>query len=168
MQREDPLASIIEREVELLGFELVRLDLFTRARRRIVRIFIDEPERGVTIDDCVAVTKALGLVLDGADLFTGPYNIEVSSPGADRPLVKPEHFKRFAGHGARIEYAAAEGLKQTVTGEIVGLRGDGVVVRAEGGEISIPFAGIIRANLHGESWPIDRKREPRRRAPRSD
>lgn len=168
MQREDPLASLIEREVELLGYELVRLDLFRRGRRRVIRIFIDEPERSVTIEDCVRVTKSLGLVLDGSELMAESYNLEVSSPGIDRPLVKPEHFARFVGHGVRIEFTDAAGEKRTLTGEIGSLSGDDVIVRSDGVETSIPLAGIIRANLHGEAWPIERKRERRRRGRGSD
>jgi len=162
MSTGDALNSVIEREIELLGYELVRLDSFARGRRRVLRIFIDEPERSVTIDDCVRVTKALGLVLDASDLIPGPYNLEVSSPGIDRPLVRPEHFTRFAGHGVRIEYAERDGAKRTVIGELAGLAGGIITVREGGAESAIPLAAVLKANLHGETWEIGKKHERRR------
>lgn len=168
MSTVDALNSVIEREVEMLGYELVRLDHAARGRRRVIRVFIDEPERGVTIDDCVRVTKALGLVLDASSLVQGPYNLEVSSPGIDRPLTRPEHFSRFAGHGARIEYADEAGAKRTVIGELAGVSGGVVKVVVEGVDTAVPLAAVIRANLHGETWEIGRKQERRRHRRRSE
>jgi len=162
MSTGDALRSFIEREIEMLGYELVRLDHAARGRRRIIRIFIDEPERGVTIDDCVRVTKALGLVLDASTLVQGPYNLEISSPGIDRPLTRPEHFARFAGHGARIEYADETGAKRTVIGTLGGVLDKAVRVTADGDDLSIPLAAVMKANLHGESWEVGGKEERRR------
>lgn len=161
MSTEDALRQVVEREVEMLGYELLRLDHAARGRRRVIRVFIDEPERAVTIDDCVRVTKALGLVLDASSLVQGSYTLEVSSPGVDRSLTKPEHFARFAGHGARIEYTDEAGEKRTVIGELASISGGALRILTAGTEQAIPLAAIAKANLHGESWEIGGKGERR-------
>jgi ribosome maturation factor RimP len=162
MSAGDALHSVVEREVEMLGYELVRLDQASRGRRRVVRIFIDEPERGVTIDDCVRVTKALGLVLDASPVIDGPYTLEVSSPGIDRPLTRPEHYARFTGHGARIEYMDEAGTKRTVIGRLSGVSGGAVTIDVDGSDLTIPVESVHKANLHGETWEIGGKDERRR------
>jgi ribosome maturation factor RimP len=158
MNPDELLDSVVEKEVGLLGFELVKLDVITRGRRRVLRLFIDSPEGNVSVGDCVKVSKAVGFVLDGEELIQGAYNLEVSSPGINRPLVKPAHFERFKGHGARVEFSPGPGEKKTLIGEIARVDGAGVVILAEGSETEVPFDRIIKANLHGEKWDIGGKR----------
>ncbi|HVO77181.1 MAG TPA: ribosome maturation factor RimP, partial [Candidatus Bathyarchaeia archaeon] len=112
------LKGLVERELDGLGYELVKADAFLSGRRKTIRLFIDRPDGAVTIDDCVRVTKALGLALEGVETLPGPYNLEVSSPGFARALTKPAHFARFRGERARIEYLDAGGAKTTVVGMI--------------------------------------------------
>jgi ribosome maturation factor RimP len=154
---DEQLNAVVEKEVGLLGFELVKLDVITRGRRRVLRLFIDSPEGRVSVGDCVKVSKAVGFVLDGEELVQGSYNLEVSSPGINRPLVKPAHFERFTGHGARVEFSPGPGEKKTLIGEIVRTEGDGVVILADGKETPVPYDRIIKANLHGEKWDIGGK-----------
>jgi len=151
---DEGLSSVVEKEVGLLGYELVKLDLISRGRRLVLRLFIDREEGGVSVADCVKVSKAVGFVLEGEDMIQGPYNLEVSSPGINRPLVRPAHFERFTGHGARVEYSAGAGEKKTVIGEIAGISEDAVTVLAGGEQTAIRFDRIIKANLHGENWDI--------------
>jgi len=162
MKSTEDLQSILEREVELLGYEMIRLDSFSRGRKRVLRLFIDEPEKGITIDDCVRVTRALGLVLDGDEVIQGAYDLEVSSPGIDRPLVKPSHFERFAGHEAKVEHRTGDGSKRTVTGRIERVDGDSVTILHEGEEIRIGFDSLIKANLHGEKWDLGGKKKKKK------
>jgi len=164
MIQDERLSSVVEKEVGLLGYELVRLDLISRGRRSVLRLFIDRQDGSISVADCVKVTKAVGFVLEGEDMIQGPYNLEVSSPGINRPLVRPAHFERFTGHGARVEYTAGAGEKKTVIGEIAGVSEESVAIAAGGEETRIRFDRIIKANLHGENWDIggtkgrDRKR----------
>ena len=151
---DEQLSSVVEKEVDLLGCELVKLDVITRGRRRILRIFIDRLEGNVSVDDCVKVSKAVGFVLDGGELIQGAYNLEVSSPGINRPLVKLVHFERFTGHSARVEYFAGAGEKKTVIGEITRVEDGSVVILSEGDETAVGFDRIIKASLHGEKWDI--------------
>jgi ribosome maturation factor RimP len=153
------LEELLDRELEQLGYELVKLDISLRGRRKIIRIFIDHHERDVTLDNCVEVTKAVGFVLDGEDIMIGPYNLEVSSPGINRPLTKREHFERFRGKIARIEHRTGNGEKDTAIGELAGCEGDAVMVRRGDVETRIGFDTIVKANLHGEKWDIGKKKQ---------
>ena len=155
----DTVASLVEEELQGLGYELVKLDVSSRGKRRILRVFIDDPDRGVTIDDCVRVSKALGLALDGEDLIQGPYNLEVSTPGMNRPLTKREHYRRYAGKTARVEYIAGSGEKHSSIGKIERIENEDLILSNDKGEDRIPFESIIKANLHGEKWGTSEKRK---------
>ncbi len=154
MNPDEGLSSVVEKEVELLGFELVKLDVISRGRMKVLRLFIDGPEEGVSVGDCVKVSKAVGFMLEGGELIQGAFNLEVSSPGINRPLVKPAHFERFTGHGVRVEYFEGAREKKTVIGEIARVGEDSVVILSEGKETAVGFDRIIKASLHGEKWDI--------------
>ena len=121
---------------------------------KVLRLFIDGPEEGVSVRDCVKVSKAVGFVLEGEELIQGAFNLEVSSPGINRPLVKPAHYERFTGHGVRVEYSAGAGEKKVLFGEIARVVEDSVVILSEGKEEIVRFDRIIKASLHGEKWDI--------------
>jgi len=131
----------------MIGYELVKLEASFATRRKILRIFVDRSDRAVTIDDCVEVTKIISLVLDAEDIIPGPYTLEVSSPGVDRPLTKPKHFKRFIGSTAKIEYQDEEKGKVKLTGEIVGADDSEVTIEVSGEKINVGYGSIIKANL---------------------
>ena len=84
------------------GLELVDIEYRREPRGKILRIYIDR-EGGVTIGDCTTISRELGTLLDVYDVVPGPYNLEVSSPGLDRPLKKPRDFERFKGKKVRIK-----------------------------------------------------------------
>lgn len=105
-----------------------------------VRLFIDHPD-GVTLELCERVTHHL------AQLRT-TYSLEVSSPGLDRPLTRPEHFRRYLGRRARIR--TRDEAHRSVTGELVGATESDVTVAAPDGIVSIPYAEIRRSNLVGD------------------
>jgi len=116
---------------------------------RCLRVFIDHPD-GVTLELCERVTMLLGDLRER-------YSLEVSSPGSERPLTKPSHFRRFVGHKARVRTrhprpigAASDAAVRTVrsfTGELVGASEDEVTLAADGGVIAIPYSEIRRSNL---------------------
>jgi ribosome maturation factor RimP len=126
--------SQIEPDVEVLLAEVVG--------GKLVRLFIDHPD-GVTLDLCERVTKELPEVRE-------KYALEVSSPGADRPLTKPEHFRRFLGRRARVRTRGDHDGRRSFTGELLDAGADGVTVAAETGVVSIPYADIHRSNLLGD------------------
>jgi len=118
-------------EVELLAVERV-------AAERL-RLTIDHPD-GVSLQLCELVTKEL------RDLLA-KFALEVSSPGPERPLVKPEHFRRFIGSKARVRTRAPKDGHRSFTGELVGASDGEVTVAAEGGLVTIPYTEISRSNL---------------------
>ena len=105
-----------------------------------VRLFIDHPE-GVSLGLCERVTHHLAALRQ-------TYALEVSSPGLDRPLTRPEHFRRFLGRRARIR--TRDEAHSSVTGELVGATESDVTVAAPEGIVSIPYAEITRSNLVGD------------------
>jgi ribosome maturation factor RimP len=121
-----------EPEVEVLLAEVVG--------GNTVRLFIDHPS-GVSLDLCERVTKHLAPL-------RATHALEVSSPGPERPLTRPEHFRRFLGRRARIRTRDQE--HSSVTGELVGASDSDVTVAAPEGVVSIPYAEIRRSNLVGD------------------
>jgi ribosome maturation factor RimP len=107
-----------------------------------VRLFIDHPE-GVTLELCERVTSHLAPLRER-------YGLEVSSPGIDRPLVKPEHFRRFVGRRARVRTRGDHDGRRNFTGELLGATDDAVTVAADTGVVRIAYADIHRSNLLGE------------------
>jgi ribosome maturation factor RimP len=104
-----------------------------------LRLFIDHPD-GVSLDLCERVTHELGDVRER-------YALEVSSPGRQRPLTKPDHFRRFVGRRARVRTRDAEEGRRSYTGELVGASREAVTIAADGGVVSIPYDAIQRSNL---------------------
>ncbi len=104
-----------------------------------LRLFIDHPD-GVTFAHCEQVTNLLSEYREN-------YTLEVSSPGADRPLTKPQHFRRFLGQRARLRLREARDGHGSVTGELVGVSDDDVTIAAGEGVVSIPYEQIARSNL---------------------
>jgi ribosome maturation factor RimP len=104
-----------------------------------IRLVIDHPG-GVDIALCERVTQHLSEL-------RSEYALEVSSPGPERPLTKPHHFRRFVGRRARVRTRAEHGGRKTFTGELVGATDQEVTVAADTGVVSIPYADINRSNL---------------------
>ena len=123
--------SGVEPDVEVLLVEQ------TAAGR--LRLFIDHP-KGVDLALCERVTRELGELLE-------QYSLEVSSPGPARPLVKPNHFRRFIGRRVRVRTRTEHDGRRSFTGELVGATDDQVTVAADEGIVSIPYADINRSNL---------------------
>ena len=104
-----------------------------------LRLFIDHPD-GVTLEVCERVSGRLGELRDR-------YALEVSSPGQDRPLTKPQHFSRFLGRQAQVRLREATEGHRSVTGELVGVSDSDVTIASGGGVVTIPFEQIARSNL---------------------
>ena len=103
MQVKHYLTEMLEPVIEKLGYECVRIMTIGQANPTL-QIMIDKTDdTEITVDDCAKVSRALSEVLDEKDPITDKYNLEVSSPGLDRPLTKPVHFMKFAGTEVKIE-----------------------------------------------------------------
>ncbi|NUM54334.1 MAG: ribosome maturation factor RimP [Candidatus Hydrogenedentes bacterium] len=128
------------------GFELVELEFAGQGGRGILRLYVDR-EGGVTLDDCVAVSQVLGPVLDAAEFLTDSYVLEVSSPGVDRPVRKPEDFERFAGERVTLKSAMPVDGRKKFKGVIRGVVDGAVSVECDGQVYAIAFENVQRANL---------------------
>jgi len=123
-----------EPEVEVLLAEVVG--------GRLVRLFVDHP-KGVTLELCERITKLLPDVRER-------YGLEVSSPGPERPLSKPDHFRRYVGRRARVRTRGSQHGHSSFTGELLGATDDAVTVAADTGVVSIAYSDIQRSNLVGD------------------
>lgn len=119
------IADIIEPQVEAMGFRLVRV-IHSGRDGGTVQIMAERPDGSMTVGDCAILSRGLGPALDAADPIADSYRLEVSSPGIDRPLVRPSDFSAFAGHEARIELKQPVEGRKRFRGEIEGFE-DGEV-----------------------------------------
>lgn len=153
------LHSLVEPVVAAHGLDLVDVELRGEGGGRVLRVFIDKPE-GVTLADCEAVSQDLNPLLDVEDpLGGGGYTLEVSSPGLDRKLTRPEDFRRFAGQRVRVRTRTPVGEpgRSNFTGELLGLDAGAVRLRLENrAEAVIQWDNVHEARL-APSWPAPRK-----------
>lgn len=132
--------------VESLGYELVGVEFLAQGHNGLLRVYIDS-EDGITLDDCQKVSHQLSGVLDVEDVIRGHYNLEVSSPGLDRPLFAPEHFERFAGQQVKLRLAVPTQGRRNLRGVLLGMSDGNVRLRVDGEDMMVPFSAIDRANL---------------------
>ena len=141
------IAAIIEPSLEAMGYRLVRVALLG-ARWATLQIMAERrDEAAMSVADCAEISRSISALLDVADPIAGAYMLEVSSPGIDRPLVRPEDYDRFAGFEAKIELAQPLSGRKRFRGRLLGRAGDTVRLIGEAGEVSLPFALITRAKL---------------------
>lgn len=139
--------ELVEPIVAGLGLELVDVSYGSEQGRWILRLTIDGPG-GVTLDDCQRVSEAVDGPLDEADPIPGSYYLEVSSPGLDRPLVKPADYVRFAGRQVRVRTVEPIDGRRNWQGRLDGLHGEDVLLTlADGRQVRLPLAAIGRARL---------------------
>jgi len=128
------------------GVELVHVEYQREAGGRILRMYIDKPG-GVTLDDCADISRQAGDILDVHFDYEGSYRLEVSSPGADRPLVKLKDFERFTGERVRIRIASPLNGRKNFTGILLGVSNGDVKLAVDDRTIPIPFTEITKARL---------------------
>jgi ribosome maturation factor RimP len=151
--KEDQQAQI-HRQVEEIceslvvseGMELVDLEYRREGPRWVLRLFIDK-DGGVNIDDCARISRELGDLLDVKDVIPQAYVLEVSSPGLNRRIRKKEDFSRFVGEKVQLWLVSPKDGRRKIVGDLVGVEGEEVVVRATEGRFSVALEDIARANL---------------------
>lgn len=142
----EELSRLLEPTVERLGYELCDLELKLGGRDGIVRLFIDKPD-GITLDDCETVSRQVSAVLDVEDPVPGNYALEVSSPGLDRRLKKPEHFQRFLGEDVRIKLRTPLDGRRNYRGALSAADNENVEVVVDGQTHTLPIERIETARL---------------------
>lgn len=151
------LLELLDPVAETVGYEIVRLRMMGGAARRTLQIMAERPDGEMNVDDCAALSRAVGDVLDAADIVSGDYVLEVSSPGIDRPLTRLKDFEAWEGYEAKLELdRLADGRKRfrgvlagIETGSEVGSEGGAVCIDLEGEDDTtvIPFDWITEAKL---------------------
>ncbi len=143
----DRVVSVIEPALAAMGYEIVLVRILSHPRRTL-QITIDRTDGAiVTVDDCTDASRAISALLDVEDVVPGSYDLELSSPGIDRPLTRPKDFERYAGQVARIEVDPAVEGRKRFRGNLLGIRGDAVRIDVDADEYAIPFGSIERAKL---------------------
>lgn len=145
------LAALTLSTIEGMGFRLVRLRLMGGGRPTL-QVMAERPDGSMEVDDCAELSRALSALLDVEDPIEGEYVLEVSSPGIDRPLTRPEDFERYAGFEAKLELAEPIDGRKRFRGRLAGVEGEGAAVAvaiegAEFGAASAPFAALADAKL---------------------
>ena len=151
MSVHDDLSRLIRPVVETMGFEYVGLEYLSNPKNRLVRIYIDREPEGISIDDCADVSNEVSACLDVEDPISGHYSLEVSSPGVERPLFEPAHYRQFLGERARVHLFApmegSYGSRRKLVGRILEADDSQVVMEVDGDRVTVSFNDIRRANL---------------------
>jgi ribosome maturation factor RimP len=144
LKSRDGLMELLAPSVEGMGYELVGLEF--DGHQRVLRVFIDRPE-GITLDDCSAVSYQISGILDVEDPIPGRYQLEISSPGMDRPLYLLAHYERFKGEMVKLQLSRMLDGRRRFKGRIDGVEDDWVLLSDDEAHYSIPFELIEKARL---------------------
>lgn len=140
------LQKLVEPVVSAMGYELVGMEHLSRAGSALIRIYIDQAA-GITLDDCEKVSHQVSGIFDVEDPINGPYTLEVSSPGLDRPLFNAAHFARFIGRDARLRLHAPMDGRRNFRGTILSVSGEEVRMVVDGVEFTLQLSNVETANL---------------------
>lgn len=147
----EKVAAIAERVGRSEGIEIVDVELLGGGRSRVLRIYIDRPG-GITHEHCELISRQVGTILDVEDVVPGgSYNLEVSSPGLERKLSKPEDFQRFAGRKARVTLRVPVENRRHWEGRLAGCQAGVVTLEPEpGSQVRFELSLVEKANLKFE------------------
>ncbi|MEM9256581.1 MAG: ribosome maturation factor RimP [Pseudomonadota bacterium] len=148
--KEQQLVDLLQATVEALGFELWGVEYLAQGKHSVVRVYIDRPD-GVTVDDCATVSDQVGSVLDVEDPVTGEYTLEVSSPGIDRLLFKPEQYQGYIGEWVELRLRSAFDGRRKFKGILKGLEGEDVVIQVDDHEYLLPHGTIEKARVQPQA-----------------
>lgn len=144
--KEQQIQQMLEPTVAALGFDLWGVEYLSQGRHSVLRVYI-EHEKGISVDDCAAVSEQISGVLDVEDPITGEYTLEVSSPGMDRLLFKLEQFPAYVGEWVELRLRSAFEGRRKFKGIIKGIEGEDVVVHVDDHEYLLPHSVIEKARV---------------------
>ncbi len=142
----EKLYRLIQPVVTGLGYELVGMEFSAGHGNGLLRIYIDSLD-GVDIDACQRVSYQVSGLLDVEDPIPGQYNLEVSSPGMDRPLFDKAHFERFAGCQVKLQTQIPYNGRRKFKGLLQGVEGEQVVIEQDGETVKLPLTEVEQARL---------------------
>ncbi|WP_334128505.1 ribosome maturation factor RimP [Sneathiella sp.] len=143
----DKIAQLITPSLTDLGYELVRVRL-TGGDKKVLQIMAEKADGTMTIEDCAEVSEVVSALLDVEDPISGAFDLEVSSPGIDRPLTREKDFERWAGFEAKVELDAAVDGQRRYRGVLGGIRDGLILLRTDDGhDKELPFSDVRTAKL---------------------
>ncbi len=146
----DKMIELLEPMADAHGLDLVDVEVAGTRKNPILRVFLDIPEGGITLDDLAEAQEWVDAAVENLDPFPDGYTLEVSSPGIDRPLRRPADFERFAGARCKIRLKPGE-ARANFTGQLKGMDGEDVLVEDDEGACHrLPLARIKKAHTIGE------------------
>jgi len=140
------VADLIDPVITNMGYELLGIEYGDQGRGALLRIYIDHDD-GIKLDDCVAVSRRVSAILDVEDLIAGHYDLEVSSPGLDRPLFSEEQYKRYLSHKVKIVMAIPQMGRKRFTGILKGIAEGIVEIEVDNEIYDLPYAEIASGRL---------------------
>lgn len=143
---EQRLNQMLEAPILALGFELWGIEFVRAGKHSTLRVYIDHQD-GITVENCAEVSHQVSSILDVEDPITTEYNLEVSSPGMDRILFKPEQYARYIGEQLNLTLRIAVNNRRKFKGVISRVDGDNLLLSVDGNEETVAFANIQQANL---------------------
>ena len=145
-QTRDRLAGVLTEPLAASGLDVEAIELTPAGKRRLLRVAVDK-DGGVTMDDIAEATKQVGVLLDSSDVMGAQaYTLEVTSPGTDRPLTLPRHWRR--NQGRLVEVSLSDGRK--LTGRVTGSDESGAVLDVDGDTEQLAFAEVAKAKVQLE------------------
>lgn len=147
MEQSERIQKLIEPAIGEMGFDIVRVRI-TGQKKLSMQVMVEHQDgRGMTVDDCAAISRAISALLDVEDPIESAFTLEVSSPGIDRPLVRVGDFQRFQGFHAKIETTRPFDGRRRFKGVLLGVDGDTVRMMVDGEEVDFPHPDIHKAKL---------------------
>jgi len=141
------IAELIAPTIESLGYELVRVS-FTGGEYPILQVMAEKEDGTMTVEGCAEISRAVSALMDVEDPITEAYDLEVSSPGIDRPLTRLKDFDRWSGFEAKVELQEAVNGQRRYRGKLLGLEGENILLLDGAGEKwELPFADLRKAKL---------------------
>ncbi len=146
MANQQQLSEIIAPAVEAVGFEFVGIEYKPAGKHSLLRVYIDS-KNGINVEDCAEVSQQVSAVMDVEDPINTEYRLEVSSPGADRPLFTIEHFIQFQGEEVNLKLLSPINGRRKFKGEMSVIDGEKVNIKVDGENFNFEIHQIEQANL---------------------
>lgn len=143
---EQTLTEMLTPAAESLGFELVGVEFVRAGKHSILRVFIDHPD-GITVDNCADVSLQASAILDVEDPISTEYNLEVSSPGMDRPLFKTAHYAAVVGEVIAVRLRMPMNDRRNFKGKLLSCEGDNIVVQVDNETFTLSILNIEKVTL---------------------
>lgn len=143
---EDQLATMLRPAVEQTGKELLGVEFISGGKNSVLRLYIDHAN-GITVDDCAEVSHQVSAILDVEDPISTEYNLEVSSPGVDRPLFSLAHYQQVVGETVAVKLAIPLNGRRNFKGQLTAIENDQLILTVDGEVFELAVSNIDKGNL---------------------